>query len=99
MRALDGSTNLSVLGANAVLAVSLAISRAAANTQQMPLHRYIASSFPGRTPSLPMPMVNILSGGAHAGRGMDLQDFLLVPIGANSYQEAMAMIMAERKAD
>lgn len=93
---LDGSRSLRRLGANAVLAVSLAVARAAANHLREPLYRYI-SALAGDVPmSMPMPMTNILSGGAHAGRGMDLQDFLVLPIGAESYSEALEMISRVR---
>lgn len=96
MRSLDGTANWSRLGANAVLPVSLAICRAAAKASSVPLYQHIASLLPARAPSLPMPMVNILSGGAHAGRGMDLQDFLLVPVGARDYREALEWILLVR---
>ena len=76
---LDGSASLKRLGANAVLPISLAVARAAAAHCREPLYKYI-SRLHGATPmSLPMPMTNILSGGAHAARGMDLQDFLRHP--------------------
>jgi len=93
---LDGSANLSRLGANAVLATSMAVCRAAAVHSHNPLYRYINSLCRGRPMSLPLPMVNILSGGAHAGRGMDLQDFLAIPVGASSYSEALEMISRVR---
>ncbi len=97
MLELDGSLSLNRLGANAVLAVSMAVARAAAAQRDMPLYRYIAE-LAGTTPSMPMPMTNILSGGAHAGRGMDLQDFLVVPVGAQSYSEALEVISRVRTA-
>lgn len=92
---LDGSASLKRLGANAVLAVSMAVARAAAAHQDEPLYRYIAN-LAGTAMSIPMPMTNILSGGAHAGRGMDLQDFLAIPVGAQSYSEALEMIARVR---
>lgn len=105
MRALDGSDRLERLGGNAVLAASLAICRAAAKAMGRPLHEWI-SELADRAPSLPMPMTNILSGGLHARRGMDVQDFLIMPVGADSYRlglhwigavrEAAAELMAER---
>lgn len=99
IRTLDGTTNLARLGANAVLATSLAVARAASFSYGLPLYRYIARlTKGGNSPSLPMPMVNILSGGAHAGRGMDLQDFLMVPVSAPSYHEALKMIEKVRAA-
>lgn len=98
LRLLDGTPNLSRLGANAILATSLAVCRAAAASGGLPLYRYIAKLTGSGTPSLPMPMTNILSGGAHAGRGMDVQDFLVVPSGARTYGEALAMIGRVRTA-
>ena len=98
MRALDGTANLERLGANAVLAVSLAVCRAAALAESLPLHRYIAALASNDAPMLPMPMVNILSGGAHAGRSMDVQDFLVVPIGAKRYADALRMALDVRRA-
>ena len=95
---LDGSTSFSRLGANAVLATSIASCRAAAQAAGLPLHRHIASISGTAAMSLPMPMTNILSGGAHAGRGMDLQDFLVMPIGASGMSEAIEMISKVRNA-
>src|SRR5579872_105629 len=82
---LDGTPDKSRLGANATLAVSLAVARAAAAGHGQPLWRYLLR----QRPLLPMPMVNILSGGLHAGRNLDLQDFLVVPYGAVTYSEAL----------
>lgn len=96
LMALDGTANLGRLGANAILASSIAVCRAAAAHRGEPLYRYINSLCPGRKMSMPLPMVNILSGGAHAGKGMDLQDFLAVPVGARSYSEALEMISRVR---
>jgi enolase len=98
LRELDGTPNLARLGANAVLAVSLAASRAAAQSQQMPLHAWIAQLAGVRAPTLPLPMVNILSGGLHAGRGMDIQDFLAVPVRAVTMDEATHTIARVRSA-
>lgn len=98
MRAADGTENLARLGANAILAVSLAVSRAAAAAQRLPLHRYLTGLAPDLVPSLPLPMVNILSGGAHAGRSMDFQDFLVVPVGATDMEAAIAMLARVRSA-
>lgn len=95
---LDGSPGLSRLGANGILATSMAASRAAASHLGLPLYKYISELADGAAMSLPMPMANILSGGAHAGRGMDIQDFLVVPIGAESYTQALAMISGVRNA-
>jgi enolase len=90
--ALDGTGNFSRLGGNATLATSLAVCRAAATYVGKPLHRYINSLVPHREMSMPMPMTNILSGGAHANRGMDIQDFLAIPVGAGNYTEALTMV-------
>lgn len=97
LMSLDGTSSLRRLGANAVLAVSMAAARAAAIHRGVPLYRYIAE-LSGTAMSMPMPMTNILSGGAHAGRGMDLQDFLAIPVGAESYSEALEMISRVRSA-
>lgn len=94
---LDGTEYLGRLGANAILGVSLAACRAAAHSQRMPLHEWVAA-LAGTTPSLPMPMVNILSGGLHAGRGMDVQDFLAVPAAATSMAGAIEMASRVRSA-
>jgi enolase len=92
---LDGTSTLSRLGANSILAVSLAAARATAISLGLPLYVYL-SKLAGTSMSLPMPMTNILSGGAHAGRSMDLQDFLCMPVGASSYSEALEMISRVR---
>ena len=89
--ALDGTDHKSRLGANAMLAVSLAVSRAAANSSGEPLWRYLAGD---RTPKLPIPMINIISGGMHAGRQIDFQDFLVIPVSARNYSEALEMCVA-----
>lgn len=86
MRDLDGSDGLARLGANAVLAVSVAASVAAAAGGGIPLYRAVSG---GQAPLLPLPMVNIISGGAHAGRSIDVQDFLAVPLGARSFAQAI----------
>ena len=91
----DGTSNLVKLGGNATLAVSLAAVRACAMAQAQPLYRRFAE-LAEVEPTMPLPMVNILSGGLHAGRGMDVQDFLAVPIGASSYSEALAWICQVR---
>lgn len=97
LRQADGTPNLARLGGNATLAVSLAALRAGAKVSGLPLYRRIAE-LANTTPTLPLPMVNILSGGLHAGRGMDVQDFLVVPVGARSYSEALAWICRVRTA-
>jgi enolase len=95
---LDGTDNLKRLGANTVLATSLAVCRAAANHARIPLYRHIAALAGTACLTMPMPMVNILSGGAHAGRSMDVQDFLAVPVGAQSYSQALEMVARVRSA-
>jgi enolase len=87
LRAADGTPDLGAAGANAVLAVSVATALAAADAQRLPLYRLVAAA--GDEPLLPLPMVNIISGGAHAGRSIDVQDFLAVPVGAQSFSEAI----------
>jgi enolase 1/2/3 len=87
---LDGTRNKSRLGANAILAVSLACARAEAAVAGQPLWRHLAA---GAEPLLPMPMVNVISGGLHAGRQLDFQDFLVMPVGAGSYREALRMVV------
>jgi enolase len=96
--ALDGTAGLGRLGANAVLGVSLAVCRAAAAHLRLPLYSHIAALAGNGAVSLPMPMVNILSGGLHAGRGMDVQDFLVVPAGARSTEEAIEAVGRVRNA-
>ncbi len=85
---LDGSPNKSNLGANAILAVSLATARAAAKFYSLPLYRYLGGS---AARVLPIPMMNILNGGAHASNNLDVQEFMIMPIGAHSFNEAMRM--------
>ncbi|MGH2409352.1 MAG: phosphopyruvate hydratase, partial [Chloroflexota bacterium] len=87
----DGTENLGRLGANAILAVSLAAARAAAAGEGRPLYTYLAD-LAGATPILPLPMVNMISGGAHAGRNLDIQDVLAVPVGAPTYSAALEMV-------
>lgn len=94
--ALDGSASLSRLGANAVLATSLAASRAAATHTRMPLYRYVNGISGSPAMTLPLPMTNILSGGAHAGWSMDIQDYLVLPTGAQTYSEALDWICRVR---
>ncbi len=83
---LDGTENKSRLGANATLAVSLATARAAANWYRLPLYRYLGGIGPYR---LPVPMMNVLNGGAHASNNMEIQEFMIVPVGAPSFAEAV----------
>jgi enolase len=98
MREADGTPSLSRLGANAVLAVSLAACRAVASAKGEPLYRRIAELSGTKQMTLPVPMVNIFSGGLHAGRGMDVQDFLAVPLSADDYPSALHMMMQVRAA-
>ncbi|MCY7304330.1 MAG: phosphopyruvate hydratase [Thermoleophilia bacterium] len=86
LRALDGTPHFSRFGANAVLAASVACAIAAARSQGVPLWRALCPELP---PLLPLPMVNVVSGGAHAGRLIDVQDFLVVPVGARTFAEAI----------
>ncbi|NBQ20325.1 MAG: phosphopyruvate hydratase [Synechococcaceae bacterium WB6_3B_236] len=88
MAELDGSDNKSSLGANAVLAVSLAVARAAANGVGLPLYRYLGG--PSAT-LLPVPLMNVINGGAHAANNLDFQEFMVVPHGADSFREALRM--------
>ena len=82
----DGTPNKSHLGANAILAVSLAVAHAAANSLQIPLYRYLGGA---RAHTLPVPMLNILNGGAHAANGLDFQEYMIVPSGAPTFTEAL----------
>ena len=83
---LDGTENKSRLGANAMLAVSLAVAKAAAEESGLPLYRYLGGA--GRM-QLPVPMMNVINGGAHANNSLDLQEFMIIPVGAESFREAM----------
>jgi len=83
---LDGTPNKGRLGANAILGVSLAAAKAAACSKGMPLYRYIGGD---KAKVLPIPMMNILNGGSHADNNVDLQEFMVMPIGANSFSEAL----------
>ena len=85
---LDGTMNKSNLGANAILGVSMAVARAAAQIHGMPLYQYLGG-FNAKT--LPVPMMNILNGGAHADNNVDIQEFLIVPAGAETFSEALRM--------
>jgi len=85
---IDGTPNKSNLGANAILAVSLAVARAAASNAELPLYRYLG----GPTAHvLPVPMMNILNGGAHASNNVDAQEFMIVPVGADTFREGLRM--------
>lgn len=84
--ALDGTPNKQRLGANAILAVSLAVAKAAAATQQIPFYEYLNN---GEAMLLPVPMMNILNGGAHADNNVDIQEFMIMPVAAPSFAEAL----------
>ncbi len=88
MLALDGTPNKAKLGANATLAVSEAVARAGAALLQLPLYRYLGGANAHR---LPVPMMNVLNGGAHADNNVDVQEFMVVPAGARSFREALRM--------
>ena len=86
MRQLDGTENKKKLGANAMLAVSLATARAAANWYRIPLYRYLGGAGAHR---LPIPMMNVLNGGAHAANNVEIQEFMILPVGAPTFSEAV----------
>jgi len=86
---LDGTPNKRNLGANAILAVSMAAARAAASEKHMPLWRYLAAG--GVADTLPVPMMNILNGGAHAPNNVDIQEFMVMPVGASTFSEGLRM--------
>jgi len=83
---LDGTDNKARLGANALLAVSVATAKAAAEESGLPLYRYLGGSAPMR---LPVPMMNVINGGAHANNNLDLQEFMIIPVGAQTFREAL----------
>jgi enolase len=83
---LDGTENKSRLGANALLAVSMACARAAAEQAGLPLYRYLGGAAPMQ---MPVPMMNIINGGAHANNNIDMQEFMIIPVGAPSFREAL----------
>ena len=89
MIALDGTENKDNLGANAMLAVSLATAKAAAQSQSLPLHQYIANLRNQTSLTMPVPMMNILNGGEHADNTVDIQEFMIEPVGFTSFSEAL----------
>lgn len=92
MLALDGTPNKDKLGANAILAVSMAAAHAVAHQKHIPLYQYLASIYGNKSPNvLPRPMMNIINGGAHADNGLDAQEFMIIPNGAKSEVEAIRM--------
>lgn len=88
MIAIDGTVNKGRLGANAILGVSIATAKAAANALNVPLYSYLGGK---DTYELPMPMIQMIGGGLHAGNVIDIQDFLIIPVGADSFSKAMEM--------
>src|ERR1700749_2107506 len=86
MYALDGTDNKAKLGANAILAASMATARAASNALQIPLYRYLGGA---NASLLPVPMMNIINGGAHADNNVDFQEFMVMPVGAESFSDAL----------
>ena len=85
---LDGTKNKAKLGANAILGVSLAVAKAAASDADLPLYQYIGGT---NAKELPVPMMNILNGGAHADNNVDIQEFMILPVGAKSFSDALRM--------
>src|SRR6202165_2800430 len=83
---LDGTENKGRLGANALLAVSMAVAKAAAEESGLPLYRYFGGL---GTMQMPVPMINVINGGAHANNSLDIQEFMIVPVGASSFREAL----------
>lgn len=94
MMELDGTANKSRLGANAILGISFAVAHAVASAAGKPLYRYLADTYlpEDERLSIPLPMVNIISGGLHAGKNIDIQDFLIYPVGARTYPQALKMV-------
>jgi enolase len=85
---LDGTPNKSRLGANAILGVSMAVARAAADALEIPLYRYLGGA---HAATLPMPMMNIINGGSHAGNNVDFQEFMIMPVGGRNFAEALRL--------
>ena len=85
---IDGTENKSSIGANAILGVSLAVAKAAADTVRQPLYRYVGGTNVG---ILPVPMMNILNGGSHADNKIDIQEFMVMPVGADTFSEGLRM--------
>ncbi|MEO8302294.1 MAG: phosphopyruvate hydratase, partial [Rhizomicrobium sp.] len=88
MIALDGTPNKARLGANAILGVSLAVAKAAAVAANLPLYRYVGGP---KANTLPVPMMNIINGGVHADNPIDFQEFMIMPVGAPTFREALRM--------
>ena len=85
---LDGTENKSRLGANAILAVSMAVAKAAAEESGLPLHRYLGGAAPM---AMPVPMMNVINGGAHADNGLDMQEFMILPLSMPTFKDALAL--------
>ena len=83
---LDGTENKSSLGANAILGVSIAIARAAANTSNKPVYKYLGNN---NASIIPVPMMNIINGGGHADNNLDIQEFMIMPVGADCFKDAL----------
>jgi len=88
MITLDGTANKARLGANAILGVSLAVAKAAAAAANLPLYRYVGGP---KANTLPVPMMNIINGGVHADNPIDFQEFMIMPVGASTFREALRM--------
>src|SRR5580658_1705523 len=88
MIALDGTPNKARLGANAILGISLAVAKAAAHAAGLPLYRYVGGA---KAQLLPVPMMNIVNGGVHADNPIDFQQFMIMPVGAQSFREGLRM--------
>src|SRR5690606_26462265 len=88
MNDIDGTDNKGSIGANAILGVSLAVAKAAAQESRQPLYRYIGGV---NANTLPIPMMNIMNGGAHADNKIDFQEFMIMPVGADTFSEALRM--------
>merc|ERR1719453_727078 len=86
---LDGSDNKKVLGANAILAVSMAVCKAGAAEKDVPLYKHISDLAGNRKLVLPVPAFNVINGGSHAGNGLAMQEFMLLPTGADTFKHAM----------
>ncbi len=88
---LDGTPNKTKLGANAILGCSMALARAAAQDKKQPLYTYLAKIYGNKTLSFPLPMCNILNGGAHSDAPVDVQEFMIAPVGSNSFSKGLQM--------
>lgn len=88
---LDGTKNKEKFGANAILGISMAVARAAAQEKKIPLYKYIAELFGTKKILLPVPMMNILNGGSHADNNVDIQEWMIMPVGTNKFSEALRM--------